>query len=526
MILNGCWLTIRIYENYKFKEKRKKDLDVKCKQILTKNPEILHYFGSINGIHMTNLNESNFNFFHIDLLNSVEFLLEGTKRTGKVSIRYYLSNPALIKQFVQKQSENYENLLKISKNSKMEAVQEKVKYDFNYKNIWKSQITNGENKVIFFSNRIKIPITSDLNTSNTGIENNTYYGLFHNFFNFYYFNKASNTAAMEKFDNSKINQSENFYAKYRKYLEEKYNSDIENNKNVTELQNNHQNEEMFIPLFTSFMNNLETESNKDKKDNKDNKDKKDNKDNDQVDILIQDIFIKKNFCYYSITPQKYDSKEYISENTKLDNDSISSLYNSQGNENNNLNVFKIASELIKEKTIVSQYNEITKDKNSLFRNSLNNKNEDNNSNYNNNSTDDLEYDYNYPFIEELCDGIQMDWRINYLIFCSLFVSVYFLIYSISLQKINYSLLFDGKTIIKHVKTVKSHNFGNSPFFYYLFRSPFIFHYDRYIKISINDPVTIDKFRTTLVFNQMNKDIHILHEELKSNDINSKENIKI
>lgn len=492
IIVNGCWLTFRLNQNYQLKEKRKKDLDIKCKHILKKNPEILHYFGSINKIHMTNLNESNFNFFQLDLLNSVEFLIEGKKRTGKVSIRYYLTNPAMLKDIVKKQSDYYESLL-IIKNEKYENDQDKDIYQFNYKNILKPQ-----NPIHEGSKSIMINDTNNnLNFSVSDIEKKRSNVLLHNVFNFYYLNQATNSAALKDFEISKINELESFYNKYRKFLEEKFNFENDKNNKLSEQQVVENNKEMFLPLFNYFKNYLVTKSNKD----------------DQVDILIQDIFIKKNFRYYSITPQNYDSKEYIIDNTKYIKDD-NSTNNSDTNQNKDLNVFKIASEFIKEKTIVNQHNEISKTKDNTIR--KNNPAEAN----------DFDYDYNYSFIEEIYDGIQMDWRINYMIFCTIFVVFYFIIYSISQQK-NFDIFeMSGRKIIKYVKANKGYNLSNSHFFYFLWRSPMLIHSERYLKISIIDPATIEKFRTTFVINQMNVDIQIIHQEQRSNENPSKDNIKI
>jgi hypothetical protein len=408
----------------------------------------------------------------------------------------------MLRDFIKKQNRNYYYFLKIN-SQKFAEEQYKQVYEFNFNQIlnWHSINQSNNEGLIIINAKKNINSHNSPNFSVNEKYDRKLYDVFHNFFNFYYLNQAYNSVTSVGIETSKIEEFESFYTKYRKYLEEKYNSNNKENCSSNQ-QLNEQNKEMFMPLFSYFLNYLENK----------------NKKNYQIDIFVQDIFIKKNFKYYSITPQKYDSKEYNILNTKyieVDN----KLNYSDLNENNNLNVFKIASENIKEKTIINQYDEIIKDKNKANKKNKNNEIDD--ISYNK----AFEYEYNYPFIEEIFDGIQMDWRINYLMFTSLFVTMYFLIFSISQMRYQKDLEKFGRNMINYALSNTEFSLSNSYFFYFTCRSPIILNFERYMKLTVIDGAK-DKYRTNLIMNMMNHNISIFRHKNNLKDNNSKENLKI
>lgn len=485
VIANGTYIMYSMYRNYKIKEIRKKDIYIKCKPILIKNPEILHYFGIINEIQLTNLSELNLNYINFDILNNAEFLIVGDKRTGKVSIRYFLSDQKMLRKFINTQNETYEHFLKIN-NPKNQDSQNKNISEFLFFDIQKKRSLADADKIaaanLNLSNDINTVVFNDKKRKNVD-------DIYHKIINFYYFNQVSKFTAPHDFDTSKLNELENFYSKYKQHLEEKYNSEVGNNLSEVNIKEDYK--QMFSPLYSYFLNFLETKS----------------KNKFKNDILVQDIFIKKNFKYYSITPQKYAGKEYESLNTLYFNDYNNLKYNSDFRESKQVEIFRIASEILKEKTIVKQYFELAKNENKN-KNIVFDKEDYRNK--------DFDYGYNYNFIEEIFDSLQMDWRINYMIFGSLFFTVYYLIYTIFLLRYTRPIERNGLKLARFMNREKGYKLSNSYFYYYTLRSPMFLNYDRYIKMSILDAATIDKSRAIIILNQMNQNVDILEYGKRSN----------
>jgi len=459
LIINTANITYRFYKNYKINSQRKHEIDLKCKSIIKKNPEILHYFGSINDLSLTNLYEFPLKDPKLEILNNVEYLIDGTKRMGKVSIRYYLIDSTKLIEIVEMQKENLQNLLKMQKIYESNPA-EKIINGFNMKNLlrgnsYKYEInkTNYDNSNNINSNIMELA-SGEINKKRNSLH-------FDKDFNFYYESQVDSLIHLNNLNNSKLNELEKFYNEYQKFLLVKF-----NNKNRSILDKNEdskkeKNKEIIIPIFNYLLNYLETKANADSK----------------LDIIIDDIYIKKNFKYYSINPQKYDSEEYKRENTSM-------IFNikqkeSASKENENINILKITSSFLKERKIIQQYKNLFNNR----QNKIIDKSK---------TDEDNDYEYNYPFIEELYDYTHLDWRISYVLYCTIFSTIFLTLYSYSFGHINLEK-FD-KIVKYYMKMNKGKiTIFNEPFIYNVRRSPNFIFSDRHKVFILVQPLNSNKF---------------------------------
>ena len=395
---NISYLSVIFFQDYKSKIQRKKEIDIKCKHFITKNIEIQNYFGKIKSLKIMNIYEQSTIFTKINLFNSVDYILEGTKKLGKVVIRYHKLNSKNIKETIKNHSENLKTILKLKQeiqeeNPNLILIQNekklnKNKLDYSFENRNKEKYDNIHNKETLKNN---------------------------NLLNF--------IVLLENFN---INELSNLYRIYREKLNLKYSKkDVENKDKFCG----------FLLNYIYFVNYLEN--------------KIDMKDNKYNDIMIEDIYIKKNFKYYSINPDKYSTNEDYSENQIIPEE-IQTKLKIKNSKNN------FSKEIFVHGNLNKNFS-ITVDKNSQE------------------NKDDIEY--NYFFIEEMMDYARNNSAFAYGIFSISSIILFGTLYLYFFNNINYAKInYWGKYILK---MEKRNNIDLKDYHYYsIIKSPNFLNIDR------------------------------------------------
>lgn len=454
VLLNSTVISYRIYKGICNNEQRKKEIDAKCKNMLLKSPEVIDYFGPIKDIYITGVQEIPIKLQSMRVLSCAEYLVEGTKRIGKVAIRYQLTGSDNIKELIEKQNNNFknifsenfnvENITNYQKNCSYSDVK-KLNLNDHFKETDSSQVSLAyrtvSNESIIHTSSFSLCESKNIQpktdlaglSSNLNIENKLYKNL----------------------EDSNNKQTEDFYKYYSSYLSCKYKIFQKNEEKIKE-KYELKLKESIIPLYHYFMNYLKNKGEK----------------RNFIDILIEDIHIKKNFRYYSL---------YSDHSCKTFNDSENRFYHkdSEMNVKNKIDeeILKYATEYLKKKDLTKQF--VTIYENTHSCNS-------------NDTVMENEYEYNYSFIEEVVDLAKNSWALRYALwslglFC-LFSTLYIYSFSNHLLKVDYL----AKTILKYEREGKAFAENQSVFYYTSIKFPNILNNDRYRTYLFVEPSNIDK----------------------------------
>jgi hypothetical protein len=445
------------------------------KPIISSNPEILHYFGDIDSIQIISIKYGN--IFDSKIANTAEFIIDGKKRLGKIAIKYQTISNERIKLIANQHEKEYTNLLyRLQDSTNEDNLKERInEYEKLKENLllylypFKIDKKNGNiniKKEFLNAENEKKEKEHDFLLGNYSMNYNNNFPGYFNYFEIKGLNLFNEKKEnLHKFilnyfslsnDNNINKKNENDYNK-NNYIENQH----EKNNNLLLKNLNYprgnilENYKFFIKYLTKT-NNLNRDLNK------------------TFFYFIEDIYIKRNSKYYSITPFKYAKDEYENESISYNNminlnntgNENKNKYNSNcDNNNNNINKEKSndfgesnkniqidnleKNDRLEKTDKFDKEDKIEKNENYIFGISLyanylkklylleaNKKEKNNNENRNKNNNEnnnylllDNDYEFSYPLGEEIIDYTRSYGEVEHIIWLSIvsfFFSVIFL----------------------------------------------------------------------------------------------------